>query len=89
MSFLHKLGIGVGGSTSRGASLPVHSNSRPRTPGVPIASMGAARTPEMRKVLALEGAEPVGNPPDEFASQIRSELERWSKLIGATGIKAD
>jgi tripartite-type tricarboxylate transporter receptor subunit TctC len=52
-------------------------------------SARAARTPEMRAILALEGAEPVGSSPDEFASQIRSELGRWSKLVGAAGIKAD
>jgi tripartite-type tricarboxylate transporter receptor subunit TctC len=52
-------------------------------------SARAARTPEMRAILALEGAEPVGSSPDEFASQIRTELARWSKLVAATGIKAD
>ncbi len=46
MSFLHKLGLGMGSGTSRGASLPVHSNSRARTPGVPISAVGATRTPE-------------------------------------------
>ena len=49
MSFLHKLGIGVGGGTSRGISLPLHSNSRPRTPGVPIPAVGATRAPELQE----------------------------------------
>jgi tripartite-type tricarboxylate transporter receptor subunit TctC len=49
----------------------------------------AARTPEMRTMLALEGAEPVGSSPDEFAALIRAEVSRWAKLVGATGIKAD
>jgi tripartite-type tricarboxylate transporter receptor subunit TctC len=43
----------------------------------------------MRAILALEGAEPIGSSPDEFAAQIRSELARWSKLVAAAGIKAD
>jgi tripartite-type tricarboxylate transporter receptor subunit TctC len=65
-----------------------------KTPRAVVEKLGAeaaraARTPEMRKVLALEGAEPVGSPPDEFASQIRTELTRWAKLVEATGIKAD
>ncbi len=46
MSFLHKLGLGIGSGTSRGVSLPVHSNSRSRTAGVPISSVGATRAPE-------------------------------------------
>jgi tripartite-type tricarboxylate transporter receptor subunit TctC len=65
-----------------------------KTPRAVVEKLGAAaaraaRTPEMRTVLALEGAEPIGNSPDEFAAQVRSELERWSKLVDATGIKAD
>jgi hypothetical protein len=46
MSFLHKLGLGLGNGTSRGVSLPVHSNAHSRTPGVSISATGSARTPE-------------------------------------------
>src|SRR6202521_5256088 len=48
MSFLNKLGIGIGmgSGTSRDVSRPVHSNSRPRTPGVPVTAMGSTRVPE-------------------------------------------
>src|SRR3989440_6991907 len=49
MSFLHKLGLGIGSGTSRGVSLPVHSNSRSRTPGAPTSTMGATRAPELRE----------------------------------------
>jgi len=46
MSILHKLGLGMSSGTSRGGSLPVHANSRSRTPGVPISAVGATRAPE-------------------------------------------
>ena len=46
MSFLNKLGLGIGSGTSRGVSLPLHSNARSRTPGTPISAMGGARAPE-------------------------------------------
>jgi SAM-dependent methyltransferase len=46
MSFLNKLGIGMGSGTSRDVSRPVHSSSRPRTPGVPVTAMGSTRAPE-------------------------------------------
>jgi cyclopropane fatty-acyl-phospholipid synthase-like methyltransferase len=46
MSFLHKLGLGIGNGTSRGVSLPTPSNSRSRTPGAPISSVGVTRSPE-------------------------------------------
>jgi SAM-dependent methyltransferase len=46
MSFLHKLGLGLGNGTSRGVSLPVHANARTRTPSVPISAAGSTRAPE-------------------------------------------
>jgi len=46
MSFFHKLGLGMGNGTSRGASLPVHASARSRTPGVPVSSVGSTRAPE-------------------------------------------
>jgi hypothetical protein len=46
MSFLHKLGLGMGNATTRGVSLPLHSNARSRTPGVPSSSVGATRSPD-------------------------------------------
>jgi len=46
MSFLHKLGLGLGNVTSRGVSLPVHANARSRTPGMPMSAAGSARAPE-------------------------------------------
>src|ERR1700731_706518 len=46
MSFLNKLGLGMGNGTSRGISLPLHSNSRSRTAGAPISAVGPTRAPE-------------------------------------------
>jgi cyclopropane fatty-acyl-phospholipid synthase-like methyltransferase len=46
MSFLHKLGLGLGNGTSRGVSLPVHANARSRTPGMPMCAAGSTRTPD-------------------------------------------
>jgi len=46
MSFLNKLGLGIGSGTSRGVSLPLHSNARSRTSGTPISAIGGARAPE-------------------------------------------
>jgi SAM-dependent methyltransferase len=46
MSFLHKLGLGLGNGTSRGVSVPVHANARSRTPGMPMSAVGAGRAPE-------------------------------------------
>jgi tripartite-type tricarboxylate transporter receptor subunit TctC len=37
--------------------------------------------PEMRQKLAEQGAETIGGPPEAFASHIRAEREKWSRLI--------
>jgi hypothetical protein len=48
MSFLHKLGIGIGtgSSTGRDVTRSIHSNLRARQPGSPAAAVGATRAPE-------------------------------------------
>jgi tripartite-type tricarboxylate transporter receptor subunit TctC len=35
------------------------------------------------------GAEPVGNTPEEFAAYIKSESERYARIIKASGAKVD
>ena len=46
-------------------------------------------TPEMRERLAALGAEPIGNKPDEFAAFIKSEIQKYAKVVKASGAKAD
>ena len=45
--------------------------------------------PDVKSVFMNEGAEPVGNKPEEFAAIIREETAKWAKVIRAAGIKAD
>jgi tripartite-type tricarboxylate transporter receptor subunit TctC len=40
------------------------------------------------KILAL-GAEPVGSRPEEFAAYIRTEADKYARVIQASGAKAD
>ncbi len=49
----------------------------------------AIHSSEIKALLTLEGAEPVGNSPDEFAASLQIEVARWKKLVEAAGIKAD
>ncbi len=46
-------------------------------------------TDEVRKRLALEGAEPIPGPPEEYAADIDREETRWSKLVNAIGLKGE
>lgn len=47
------------------------------------------QSPEVRDRLAGEGAAIVGNTPEQFAAVIRSDVEKWAKLIKSLGITAN
>ena len=47
------------------------------------------RQPEVIAKLASDGAEPGGDTPAEFAAYIKSEAERWGKVVKTAGIRAD
>jgi|KBSMisStaDraftv2_1062788.scaffolds.fasta_scaffold49455_2 tripartite-type tricarboxylate transporter receptor subunit TctC len=44
------------------------------------------RAPELGDRLTVLGAEPVGSTPEEFAAFIKSEAQKWSRVIKAAGI---
>jgi tripartite-type tricarboxylate transporter receptor subunit TctC len=48
----------------------------------------ALKSPEMQKRLAADGTEAVGNTSAEFTAQIKSELDKWSKVAPAANTKA-
>jgi tripartite-type tricarboxylate transporter receptor subunit TctC len=47
------------------------------------------RSPEVRAQLASEGADPVGNTPEQYAAHIASEVQKWGRLVRERGIRAD
>jgi tripartite-type tricarboxylate transporter receptor subunit TctC len=49
----------------------------------------AARAPDIRQRLLEQGAEPIGNTPEEFAQQLRDEVARWAKVVATSGIRAE
>ena len=53
------------------------------------ASVKAIAAPEMRERLAAQGADPVGNTPEQFAAFIKLELEKWAKIVKASGARVD
>ncbi len=46
-------------------------------------------TADTRKRLEADGAELITSTPEDFAKLIRSETEKWSKVIKAAGIKPE
>ena len=49
----------------------------------------AARSPDVRQKLFGQGAEPVGNTPEEFGAMLRAEVVKWRDLVRPAGIKAE
>ena len=43
----------------------------------------------VRAWLVLQGAEPVPGTPEELAAFLKSDIEKWGKVIRAAGIKAE
>jgi len=49
----------------------------------------ALANPEVREKLLAQGAEPVGSSPEEFRAYIRAEIEKWGKVVRASGLRID
>lgn len=47
----------------------------------------ALRAPELERRMQAEGTDLVGNPPQEFAGQVRAEYEKWRGLVAKAGLK--
>jgi tripartite-type tricarboxylate transporter receptor subunit TctC len=52
-----------------------------------VAINKSIKHPDVAERLTAEGAETVGNTPEEFAAFIKSESESWAKVIKAAGVK--
>lgn len=46
-------------------------------------------SPGMQDKLAADGAEPVGSTPAQFSTFLRSEMERWGRVVKATKATVD
>ena len=50
------------------------------------ASIKALALPDVREKFAAQGAEAVASTPEEFRTYIRAEIDKWGKVIRASGI---
>ena len=49
----------------------------------------ALSLPEIQERLATLGLDPVGNTPEEFSEQIRSDLAKWKRVVQSAGIQPE
>ena len=49
----------------------------------------ALNTPDLRTRLTNDGADPVGNTPEQYTAFVQNEITKWAKVIKAAGIKGE
>lgn len=49
----------------------------------------AVNSPDLRARFLDQGAEPVGNTPEQYTAFIQNEIAKWAKVIKAAGIKGE
>jgi len=45
--------------------------------------------PDLKKQLAAEGGEPVGNSPEEFAQWLKTDIAKWTRVVREANIKVE
>jgi tripartite-type tricarboxylate transporter receptor subunit TctC len=53
------------------------------------ASVRALQDAQVKERFLADGGETVGNSPEEFARIIRTDFEKWGKLVKQAGIRVD
>jgi tripartite-type tricarboxylate transporter receptor subunit TctC len=53
------------------------------------ATARAARSSDTRQRLVEQGADPVGNSPEEFAKLLREEVAKYAEIVRISGAKAE
>jgi tripartite-type tricarboxylate transporter receptor subunit TctC len=49
----------------------------------------ALQAPDVREKLAPQGWDVIGSSPAEFSAFVRTENDKWSRVVKRAGIKAD
>jgi tripartite-type tricarboxylate transporter receptor subunit TctC len=49
----------------------------------------ALQLPDVKQTLERQGSEPVGSTPEQFSAFLKSETEKWKRVIDVAGIRRD
>ncbi len=65
------------------------STPKPVINALNAAILNALRTPAVADAITAQGADAVGSTPAEFQAYLKSEVEKWGKLIRDAGISPE
>ena len=73
-----------------GNEIPTHTEGQPRSTEAIAADINRAlASADLREKLVAQGLDPRGGSPADFASVIRNDIVKWTKVVADAGIKAD
>jgi tripartite-type tricarboxylate transporter receptor subunit TctC len=86
---MNEAGIkGQEADTLQGVLLPA-GTSRAIVTKVHADIIKALALPDVKERVAGLGFDIVASSPEQFAAQLKTEIEKWGKVIKAAGLKAD
>ena len=53
------------------------------------AARSAVNSPEVKRRIALEGATPIGNSPQDFSKFLSADINRWREVVKFSGAKPE
>lgn len=53
------------------------------------AVIAVLQLPDIKQKLAAQGWDSIGNTPAEFAAILKSDFDKWAKVVKAAGLRAD
>ena len=54
-----------------------------------IESLKLLKQPDVKERLDSAGFEVIGNTPEQFAAFIRAEIDKWARVVKASGARAE
>ena len=86
---LHELGLKDFDAVGWNGLLAPAGTPRPIVNRIHDEVVRVLRIPEVRDGLTSQGADIVGNSPDEFTAWIRTEVKKWGDVVQRSGAKVD
>jgi tripartite-type tricarboxylate transporter receptor subunit TctC len=83
--------VGSGKLKALGVTSATRVKALPNVPAIAetLPGFDIVARPDFQERVAKDGNEPVGSTPEQFAAQIKADIERWAQVVKAAGIKPE